>query len=348
MVPKASWKEGKLMTANTNYSVIKSFSVIIPLFNKKDFVLRTVQSALSQSTRADEVIVVDDGSTDGGADALSIIADDRLKIIKQKNVGVSCARNQGIKNAIGNWIAFLDADDIWHQDHLSELARVIDKYPSSGLVSTHKKEVDAHLVTGASHYFSDNPGAIQTIDYLATAYDRFDRVHTSCVAVKKSALDEIGGFIETITYGEDIELWTRLALHYPVSASTRVTSIYVRNTGGLMDSLSSTVDPPQLPCRIDSLSPALSTIFRYLEEHPHPPMPPKIRDHINGRIKQDIKSALYRRDVRRAKALASLAVPMGNKKHHSFFLIKWIPAPLLSLSIYMYKRIKTLIRAGLT
>ena len=183
---------------------------------------------------------------------------------------------------------------------------------------------------------------IQTIDYLATAYDGYNRVSASSVAVKKFILNEIGGFMETITYGEDIELWTRLALHYPVSASTRVTSVYVTNTGGLMDSLSSTVDPTQLPCRIDSLSPALSTIFRYLDEHPQPKMPKEIRDHINGRLIQGIKCALYRCDIRRAKVLVKFEVPTGNKRRSPYFLVKWIPTSLLHVSMKIYLKIKSL------
>ena len=89
------------------------FSIIIPLYNKEKYIVNTIKSVLNQSFSKFEVIVVDDGSSDNGVNAVKKIDDSRIKIITQKNQGVSAARNNGIKNAKYEYIAFLDADDLW-------------------------------------------------------------------------------------------------------------------------------------------------------------------------------------------------------------------------------------------
>ena len=93
------------------------FSIIIPLYNKEDSVVSTVQSILHQSCADFEVIVVNDGSTDSSTERLAEISDKRIRLIDQDNGGVSRARNVGIENATSDYIAFLDADDQWHPSH---------------------------------------------------------------------------------------------------------------------------------------------------------------------------------------------------------------------------------------
>ena len=87
------------------------FSVIIPLYNKQDYITRTINSVLNQTYQNFEIIVVDDGSTDKSLSVVKTIKDKRIKVFSQKNLGVSNARNKGIKQSKGNYIAFLDADD---------------------------------------------------------------------------------------------------------------------------------------------------------------------------------------------------------------------------------------------
>src|SRR3954471_13199867 len=98
-----------------------SVSVVIPLYDKGHCVLTTLSSVASQGRTDFEVIVVDDGSTDGSAELVKTAGLPYLRLIQQKNAGVSAARNRGISAAQGKWIAFLDADDLWSHDHLEGL-----------------------------------------------------------------------------------------------------------------------------------------------------------------------------------------------------------------------------------
>src|ERR1051325_11534551 len=119
------------------------FSVVVPLWNNRATVRETVASALAQHFADFELIVVDDGSTDGSVETLAGMDDPRLRIVRQANAGPGPARNAGIAAARADWIAFLDADDLWLPDHLAELDRVRTRFPDAGLIGT------AYLMDGA-------------------------------------------------------------------------------------------------------------------------------------------------------------------------------------------------------
>jgi len=95
-----------------------NFSVVIPLYNKEKDVLKTIQSVLKQSHSKFEIIIVDDGSTDSSIEIIKNIKDERIRLFSKKNEGVSIARNYGVEKATTEFIAFLDADDYWHPNHL--------------------------------------------------------------------------------------------------------------------------------------------------------------------------------------------------------------------------------------
>ena len=119
-------------------------SVVVPLYNKEKSVRTTLESIRAQSYKEWECIVVDDGSTDKSREVAEQfkIEDFRFKILSQENAGVSAARNAGIIAAKGEYIAFLDADDIWAPNYLETLAALINDFPDAGLYSLGYVEID--------------------------------------------------------------------------------------------------------------------------------------------------------------------------------------------------------------
>lgn len=108
------------------------FSIVIPLFNKEKFIAETLHSVVLQSYHDYEVIIVNDSSTDNSlAIAQTFEVDKRFKVYTKLNGGVSDTRNFGIKKAVGKYICFLDADDIWEKSYLQEVYRLINKYPDN-------------------------------------------------------------------------------------------------------------------------------------------------------------------------------------------------------------------------
>ena len=111
-------------------------SVVIPTFNRARLVRRAVQSALDQSYGRLEVVVVDDGSTDGTRDAIAGIDDDRLHYVRQENAGLPAARNRGIAESTGDFIALLDSDDVWLPWKVEAQLAALAAFPASGMVWT--------------------------------------------------------------------------------------------------------------------------------------------------------------------------------------------------------------------
>jgi hypothetical protein len=214
------------------------FSVVMPLYNKRPFLRRSVESVLAQSFPQFELIVVDDGSTDGSAALLDETPDPRIRLVRQPNAGVAVARNRGIAEAKHGWIALLDADDIWGPDHLAELHAMLVRYPEAGLAAT-------RIVLGWDRLpaWDGEKGdyRVRKVDYFAEAARNSRIVTSSSAALKREAVAAIGGF-RNYRIGEDLDCWARLALDWPVIVSDRLTACYVRGTGGAIDS--SFVAPP--------------------------------------------------------------------------------------------------------
>ncbi len=184
-------------------------SVIIPCYKQAEFLAEAIQSVLEQDYPAKEIIVINDGSPDHTDEVAALFAN-RIRYIKQPNGGPASARNAGLKVANGEYIAFLDADDVSLPGRLSLQASILDSRPEVGLVATDAYIIDrSGQVLGVKSTTSGVPShpedfRWETVSYCPT---------TSTVMVRRACLEEIGGFDEsTEPAGEDWLAWVRLSL----------------------------------------------------------------------------------------------------------------------------------------
>lgn len=202
------------------------FSVVISLYNKEDFIEDTLKSVLAQSFDDYEIIIVDDGSIDKSASIIHRFDNSRIAYYFQENAGVSVARNQGITSSTGLFIAFLDADDLWLPKHLQNLYDLIHEVPNSGIYASRyvSRVAENKLLSNKFLDVDENFGGIVPDFFRSSLINRI--ALTSAVAIPKAVLDQIGGFNPAIFSVEDLDLWIRIALHFPVAITSEVTVEY--------------------------------------------------------------------------------------------------------------------------
>ncbi len=203
------------------------FSVVIPLYNKEATIERAIKSVLNQIVQDFEIIVVNDGSTDNGPDVVSKINDDRIRLIDQKNQGVSAARNKGINVTKYDLIAFLDADDEWLSEFLETIRRMILNHPACALYATRyflkapSGNQQPALVCALANKFE---GILE--NYFKIATNSNPPVWSSAVCVRKNVLLSIGGFPIGIAAGEDLLTWAKIAVNYKISYSMKCLAVF--------------------------------------------------------------------------------------------------------------------------
>lgn len=205
-------------------------SVVIPAYNAERHIADALASIKEQTLRDIEVLVVDDGSTDGTlrqverfSDSLDLIA------LRQANNGPAAARNAGVRRARGQYCAFLDADDVMLPERLAIQAALLDAEPDLGLVYTDLMTFDAGgIIHRTRRAFSEPCGGL-VIDQLLL--DNF--ITTSTVMAPKNKLIEAGLFSEARRISEDFELWLRIAARWPVGFIDRPLVQYRRRPGSL-------------------------------------------------------------------------------------------------------------------
>lgn len=205
---------------------MKHFSVIMPLYNKAPYVRKAVESVVGQTYRDWELVVVDDGSSDGSGEVVAGVADARIRIIRQENAGVGATRNRGVAESSAPYICFLDADDWWEPTFLEEMEGLITRYPDAGIYGTGywivkngKKRV---APIGVSEDFIEGE-----INYCRVYAKTLCMPLTSItVAMPRTVFDEAGGFPTSIKLGEDFLLWVHIALKHKVALLNKPLSNY--------------------------------------------------------------------------------------------------------------------------
>jgi glycosyltransferase involved in cell wall biosynthesis len=207
------------------------FSIVMPLWNKRRMVAATLASALAQSWRGFELIIVDDGSTDGSLEETETFDDPRIRRLRQPNAGPGAARNAAIRAARHDWFAFLDADDLWLPDHLDELDRIRRRFPEAGLIGT---TILRSNRKGQCRIPPRGRGCIAPVDFFESAACGRWPVTTSSAAIPRRTYEELGGFGDA-PCGQDMEYWGRIALDREVAVSSRPTAVYVLGTSGISE-----------------------------------------------------------------------------------------------------------------
>lgn len=202
------------------------FSVVIPLYNKEKSIVTTLLSVCAQTLTDFEVIVVDDGSTDDSYSVASKVNDERIRLIHKENGGVSSARNVGIKAAKYFYVALLDGDDYWDPGFLKEQLALIEEFPEAGMWGVNYAFVKRDKCDPCSQGLGK--GFRGYVDnYFSTSHN--DLFCSSSVVIRKDLFEDVGYFDERIASSEDLDMWYRIILHYPVVYYDKVLAYYNQN-----------------------------------------------------------------------------------------------------------------------
>jgi len=207
------WKKTRLNlhwvnVKSSHKGIIINISVVIPTYNRYTFLKRSIQSVLSQSYGAKQIIVVDDGSTDQTSNIKNDFSN--ITYLYQKNSGVSSARNLGIKHAKYEWIAFLDSDDLWNKDKLQHQVQLHQNHENILMSYTDEVWIRDQKEIKIPKKFKKYGGEI------------FEKCLSHCIIAPSSAIlhrslfEEFGGFDENLEVCEDYDLWLKIASKYTI------------------------------------------------------------------------------------------------------------------------------------
>lgn len=210
-------------------------SVVIPLYNKEKAIIATLQSVSTQTYTDYELIIVDDGSTDNSLNVAREYTSSLLSIqgkagvrplirlIHKENGGVSSARNRGINEAEGDYIALLDGDDLWESTFLEEQVKLIHDFPKAAMWGVNT----AFIKKGKYRKWEQGMGEGYrgyVENYFGTKHN--DLFCSSSVVIRKDVFEEVGYFDERISSSEDLDMWYRIILKYPVVFYDKVLVYY--------------------------------------------------------------------------------------------------------------------------
>ena len=294
-------------------------SVIIPLYNKKESITTTLESVFGQTLQPEEVIVVNDGSTDGSEKIVKALNHPLVKLVNQSNMGVSSARNKGIEQAVGDWISFLDADDIWMSEYLERIIILHNEFPECKILASSyliqnklniRKEIVLNRMPFAGEYGKLN-------NYFEVSSVSHPPIWSSAVVVEKDILKRLGGFPPGVRSGEDLLTWAKLASESEIAYLRKPLSVFIQD-----DEHSYFGYPTRIPQEPDIVGSELITLAR---NHPDKT---GIREYVSLWFK--MRSSVYLRFGMKRKAflqaVRSLVFNPLNYRVYAYLLM--LPLPL--------------------
>lgn len=209
------------------------FSVVIPLYNNAEQIINAIESVQLQKYPVDEIIVVDDGSTDNGAERIAQANLPKVRLIIQNNQGVAVARNTGVRHAKNPYIAFMNANDQWMPFFTEEMAMLITHFPEAEFYASRYQCIDQHGICADARIRLPyiNPYGMLIDNYFSVASRGDTPFVMSSSVIKKTLFVETGGFPAGESAGEDQELFVKVALKGPIAYSPNVHVRYYRVAG---------------------------------------------------------------------------------------------------------------------
>lgn len=187
-------------------------SVVIPLYNKGSYIEATIKSVLKQSYHKFEIVIIDDGSTDNSISVVKSFEDERIKLVCQANQGVSKARNNGVDHSEFGIIAFLDADDEWHENYLENIIYLIEQYPQASVFGVACEVKEKNEV---KHRLSDiKYGWEGIINDYSEFFNKSIRINSSSFAIKKESFYDVGGYNVGEVLAEDLYFYVKVLRKY--------------------------------------------------------------------------------------------------------------------------------------
>jgi glycosyltransferase involved in cell wall biosynthesis len=186
-----------------------AISVVIPTYNGEKTIKETLDSIINQTFRDLEIIIINDGSQDSTLKAIANIQDPRIMVFSYPNAGVSVSRNRGIERAKGEYISFIDDDDLWTAEKLESQLKLLQENPDAAVAYSWTDWIDekSQLIGEGVHLTitGDVYSKLLLVDFIGSG---------SNVLIRKQALIEVGGFDDSLVHAEDWDLWLKLAKRY--------------------------------------------------------------------------------------------------------------------------------------
>jgi glycosyltransferase involved in cell wall biosynthesis len=220
-----------------------SISVIIPLYNKGAFIKATVQAFSNQLREDDEILVIDDASTDESLKSLEVFRSDRIRLLKlENNSGPATARNRGAAVANGKFLLFFDADDHPHENLLSTLRTIINHYPDDGVFCFNlaiAARGEALRLNADTELIESEPVVLERHAYAKSCLNGRHVCTASSTCVRNDVFHSFGGFNEELRAGEDPDLWVRISAHHRIVYLNRTLALYRDVPGSLSHTMRS-------------------------------------------------------------------------------------------------------------